>query len=223
MNSGKDNPYIRSFYDHAVKNGFSQEWLFGEENLEHYIDTATDAYSDYALFKHVFKGRYDTDLFAHMMRVDLRSRLDITAGIASGEKYESVMLIEPPKAEKTGMADYFGVARPEDFKLLLQPIIYRLEGFEKYARENRKQFLDDNTWYVYIFATGKEYQGRGYGKKLMEELLSFACENGFRLCLETNERGNLGMYEHFGFRTVKESLYQNTLEHYNMIYDAKLS
>ncbi len=214
MNSGKDNPYIRSFYDHAEKNGFSRTWMFNGDNLEQYIDTAIDAYSDYALFRHLFKGRYDPELFAHMMNVDFRSRLGITAGIASSGKYESIMLAEPPKTGKTGMSDYLNVARPGDFRLLLEPIIYRLESFEKYSRENRAEFLDDNTWYVYIFATKKAYQRKGCGKKLMEELISYAGENGFRLCLETNESGNLGLYEHFGFRTVKKLLFQNTLEHY---------
>lgn len=221
MSSGRDDPYIRSFYDHAVRKGFSSDCLFGEKNLERYIETSVDAYRDYALFDHVFKGKYDPELFSHMMNVDLRSRLGSLAGIASSERYESVMLAEPPKAEKTGMADYFGVARPEDFKLLLQPIIYRLESFEKYAREKREEFINDKTWYIYVFATKTEYQGKGYGKKLMELLLSFADENGFRICLETNEKDNLELYEHFGFKTVKRSMYQNTLEHYNMIFETR--
>ena len=220
MNSANDNPYIRSLYDHALKNGFSEDWLFCEKNHQEYINTALDAYKDYALFTHLFKGRFDEEILAHVMTVDFRSRLGSTAGISGSERYESVMLVEPPDTRRTGMADYFNVARPGDFKLLLKPVIYRLENFENYAREKREKYIDERTWYIYIFATKKKLQRKGYGKRLMQEMTSFADENDYRLCLETNDGDNVGMYEHFGFRMAEKSMYQNTLEHYNMVYEA---
>ena len=218
MSSVNDNPYIETLYDHITRSGISEECLFGKENLDSYMNTAIDAYRDYSLFRHIFRGDYDTEVFSRMMSVDFRSRLGLTAGISCSDKYESVMLIEPPGSRKTGMKEYFNVARPEDYTLLLRPIIYRLESFEKFALEKRKGYLDDKTWYLYIFATQTGLQGMGYGKKLMELFLSFIDENGYRVCLETNDRENVGMYEHFGFITTESSQYQNTLEHYNMLY-----
>lgn len=38
--------------------------------------------------------------------------------------------------------------------------LYRLEEFEKYALEKRKPFLDEKTWYMYIFATSEDAQGK---------------------------------------------------------------
>jgi ribosomal protein S18 acetylase RimI-like enzyme len=219
MNYLKDNPLIKALYDHAVKCGISEECLLNKENLDNYVNTALDAYKDYSLFQYIFKGVFDPSVFHRMVSVDLRSRLDIAAGLSCINDYESVMILEPPMSRKTRMIEYFNVARPEDYSLLFKPILYRLESFEKFALDKRKQYLDGKTWYLYIFATRSEYKGRGYGKKLMDVLISFVDENGYRICLETNDINNIGMYEHFGFRTVEQSLYQNTLEHYNMLYE----
>ena len=219
MSSGNNNPFTEDLYDHATQNGISDKCLFGEDSLNSYINTAIDAYRDYALFTHIFKGDYDENVFSRMMSVDLRSMLGIMAGMAWCDDYESVMLIEPPSSRKTGMKDYFGVARPEDLTLLLRPIMYRMESFEKFASDKRAPFLDDRTWYLYIFATQSSFKGMGYGKKLMNVLLSYVNRHGYRICLETNDRDNVAMYEHFGFKTVERSLYQNSLEHFNMLYD----
>ena len=219
MTFTNENPSIRALYEHAFSKGLSPKCVFNEETQDRYIETAIDAYRDYALFRYLFNGKYDTDVFSHMMSVDFRSRIGFTAGIASSEAFESVMLIEPPKAEKPDMADYFKVAHPSDYSLLLRPIMYRMEGFEKYALEKREQFLDERTWYIYVFATKEEFKGRGFGRKLMDILLSFADDNKCRVCLETNDSGNVGMYEHFGFKTAAVSQYRGVLEHYNMIYE----
>lgn len=219
MSSGNNNPFIEELYDHAVQSGISDKCLFGEDSLNSYIDTAIDAYRDYVLFRHIFKGNYDESVFSRMMSVDLRSRLGIMAGMAWRDDFESVMLVEPPGSRKTGMKDYFSVARPEDLTLLLRPIMYRVENFEKFASDKRSPYLDDRTWYLYVFATQSSFKGMGYGKKLMDVLLSYVNRHGYRICLETNDLDNVAMYEHFGFKTAGRSMYQNSLEHFNMLYD----
>ncbi len=64
--------------------------------------------------------------------------------------------------------------------------MYKLEDFEKFAHEQRKDYLNDNAWYIYIFATKSEYRGHGYGRRLMDLILSYANKTGCRICLETN-------------------------------------
>ena len=78
--------------------------------------------------------------------------------------------------------------------------------------------MDKKTWYLYLFATKKEYQKLGFGKKLMEMVRSFADENGCRICLETDLERNVAMYEHFGFRMMDASVYKDNLKHFVMLY-----
>ena len=151
-----------------------------------------------------------------MMTVDFKSRMSTMAGIASSDSFESVLLVMPPEVKKTGMREYFKTGRPGDYTLLLRPVMYRLENFEKFAGARRAKYLDPDTWYLYLFATKHAFQGQGYGRKLMDFMVSFAREKSCSLCLETNDHNNVGLYEHFGFRVVDESRYRNTLDHYIM-------
>ena len=103
--------------------------------------------------------------------------------------------------------------RREDVEKLQTP--YALPGEYPFLRGNKK---DDNTWYIYIFATRNEFQRQGHGKKLIKLLCSFADINGYRICLETNLKENVTMYENFGFKNMDSSIYKETLEHYVMLY-----
>ncbi len=220
MSFASSDVWIEEFYKYAAGHGVSEELFFSEKNYDRFIETSVDGFREYPLFLHAFGGRYEEKTLERMMSVDFKSRLGVTAGIASSG-YESVMLIEPPQAKKTGMLNYFRVADAGAYSLLLKPAMYRLEDFERFAMEKRKFFLDDRTIYLYLFVTKKECQGKGYGKSLMKPVLSFADLNGYRVCLETNSEGNIAMYEHFGFGPVDMSKYKDVMTHCVMIYDKR--
>ena len=208
---------IREFYAHAVRNDFSEELFLSETNRNRYVETAVDGYRDYPLFMQVFDGTYDEKTLARMMAVEFKSRLHTTVGIATGG-YESVMLIEPPMTKKPGIFQHVRVADPGDYTLLFKKGMYRQEEFEKFALKKRSPYLDETTWYLFVYATRKEFQGQGYGKKLMKQVLSFADSTGNRVCLETNRAENIAMYEHFGFKNVDSSRYRDSLDHYVLLY-----
>lgn len=216
MNTARSENQIKEFYGFASEQGVSEYLFFRAGNYERYIETAVDGYNGYPLFLHVFGGKYDEKTLERMMSVDFMSRLDTMAGIASSD-HESVMMIEPPGTQKTGMMQYVRVADFGAYTLLFKPAMYRLEDFEKYALEKRKKFLDEKTWYIYLFATKKEFQGCGYGNKLMNTVLSFADDKGCNICLETNSEGNIAMYEHFGFVSEDMSEYKD-MKHCVMVY-----
>ncbi|HAK57508.1 MAG TPA: hypothetical protein DCP06_00865 [Lachnospiraceae bacterium] len=221
MNSEKNKLLLREFYDHAIRNGVDEDVIFSADNLMEYVDTALDAYREYPLFLHTFDGVYNEKVLSRMMKVDFRSRLKLMGGIASSKNYESILLFEPPNTPKTGMVEYVRVADVGDFSLLFRSAMYKQEKYEDYALEKRKEYLDDNTWYIYIFATRNEFQRQGHGKKLIKLLCSFADINGYRICLETNLKENVTMYENFGFKNMDSSIYKETLEHYVMLYTGK--
>ncbi len=210
---------ILEFYEYVRQQGFSKELLFTAENQNRFIETSVDGYREYPLFLHIFGGKYDETVFRRMMSVDFLSRLagNTMAGIASSG-YESVLLLEPPASNRVGMKEYVKVAKPADFLLLFKKPMYRLEDFEKYALRKREAYLDENTWYVYIFATKMACQHQGYGKKLLNLMLSYADDKKCRICLETNSAANVQMYEHFSFRVMEDDVYQGTLEHHVMLY-----
>lgn len=211
------NGQIKDLYDYAIKTGLTGNSCFSADNVGQYIETSIDAYSTYPLFLYIFGGNYNAKTLTRMMEVDFKSRLGTMAGLA-GEGFESVVMLEPPLTPRTGLLQYVKVAHPGDYSLLVKPAKYRLEDFERYALEKRKPYLDDKTWYMYLFATKQEFQGKGYGKKLLDTLVGFAKERGFRLCLETNLDSNVGLYEHFGFRVMDSFRYKDAMDHFVMLY-----
>ncbi len=214
--SSEDN--IEEFYRHALSEGISKEQLFSSDNLKEYIDTSVDGYRKYPLFVDMFKGNYNEAVLSRMMNIDYKSRIGRIAGIASSENYESVMLLEPPCSEKVSMLQYFKIAKISDYMLYFRPSLHRQQNYEDYALSKRKPYLDEKTWYVYVFVTKGEFQRHGYGKKLMHVACSFADKTGTRICLETNQDANVAMYEQFGFKLKDTSVYKNRMDHFVMVY-----
>ncbi|MBQ7077086.1 MAG: GNAT family N-acetyltransferase [Lachnospiraceae bacterium] len=220
MSCTSSNKYLNELYDYARESGVSEIQFLSKDNISEFIKTSVDAYTNYPLFCNIFKGPVNRKTLSRMMLVDYKSRLhmDMIGGLTSSEKYEAVIMFEPPMTGKIGIREYMKVAKPLDYLMLLNPSFYRQEAYEDYSLEKRKPYLDDKTWYVYVFATKKECQRKGFGKPLINLLTSFAKEKGYRICLETDLKENVAMYEKFGFKLKDESVYKGNLNHYVLLY-----
>ena len=98
INLKKDiNQSIKLFTDYCIKNGFNKELFLNEKNIDEYAKTAANGYIGYPVMDVNFNGKYDEHLFYRMLRIDFKSRLNKSIGIAS-ENYESVLIIEAPMA-----------------------------------------------------------------------------------------------------------------------------
>lgn len=214
----KSKLYINELYEYASLMDIPKEGFINAKNLNEYVATAVDAYKGYSVFQYMYDGKYDEVELAQMLTIDYKSWIDRIAGMSVSQNYESIVLLEPPNAKRVGMLDYIRTATLPEFKLLFRPSLHRLEKFSKFALKLRKQFLDERTWYFYIFATRHDAQGKKYGKRLMNVLLSFAEDRNYRICLETNSDSNLSMYEHFGFKKMVSSCFNDSIVHYVMLF-----
>ena len=212
--------HIRDFYEYTLAKGFQRELFLSRDNMEKYIDTVVEAFNGYPLFQYIFRKKYDADLMTRITNLDLRTRFHTLAGIASSAKFESILIIEPPLAKKPGMLDYIKHADARDAAVFIKPSTYRQDSFENYAVKKMRPYMDEKTWYIYIFTTKKEYQRKGYGKKLMNLMCSYADERKCRISLETNLEDNVAMYEQFGFRLMDSSIYRKKVMHYVFLYEA---
>jgi ribosomal protein S18 acetylase RimI-like enzyme len=220
MKTENDGEKIKELYDFCVNNGIPEDRFLSDGNLDRYIETSIDAYRNYPMFMYVFNGVYDKDTLERMLKVDFKSRMKKMLGISNGN-YESVILVEPPMAKRTGLMQYIKAADRSSYSLLLKAATYRQDTYEKYALKKRKPYVDEKTWYIYIFATKKSLQRMGYGKKLMKAVVGFANANGYRLCLETNASENVTMYERFGFKLMDSTIFKKRIWHYVMLYDGE--
>ena len=63
---------------------------------------------------------------------------------------------------------------------------------------------EDPCWFLDIVAVDAPARGRGHARRLIEHGLTRAHDEGLPAFLETSIRGNVGLYERFGFRVVEE-------------------
>ena len=208
--------YIKEFKEFCTKSGFDEDTFLSLRNLDRYIDTVVDGFEGYPVWVETFKGDYKPRILKRMLELDFKSRIHNLIGLSTDD-YRSVILLEPPMTEKPGKLRYFLSADIHTFSVFLHPSTYRQDDFENYALRTRTPFIDEKTWYLYIFTTQKKYQRQGYGKKLIGSIISFAKEKGYSLCLETDLDENVPMYENFGFRVMDSSIYNNSLHHYVMV------
>lgn len=81
---------------------------------------------------------------------------------------------------------------------LMNPVFSLLDK----DRSDNMQGID----YLYLMIIGVRtvFQGKGFGGKLIEALISYAIQMGKPIYLETQTEANVRMYEKFGFSTIRQ-------------------
>jgi ribosomal protein S18 acetylase RimI-like enzyme len=67
-----------------------------------------------------------------------------------------------------------------------------------------KDLMKEPHWYLANIGIDPEYQGKGFGSKLIKPMLERSEKEGHPVFLETNFEGNVGLYEHLGFEVLDE-------------------
>lgn len=93
-----------------------------------------------------------------------------------------------------------------DFKLVFKTIgLENVFRVLKRERQLKKQHLNEPHIHPMIIGVKKEFQGRGVGPRLIQEVMSYHKNNKLSCIIETTTRSNLKLYEKFGFRVTKET------------------
>ena len=77
-----------------------------------------------------------------------------------------------------------------------------LPVFEPIEADRRENMKGREYTYLMIIGVATEFQGRGFGSKLLRALLEESDRAGVPIYLETETERNVRMYERLGFRTV---------------------
>jgi GNAT superfamily N-acetyltransferase len=88
----------------------------------------------------------------------------------------------------------------------------KLKEFDQHALRKRKELAPAKHWYLAVLAVDPEYQGKGYGSKLLNEMLSNIDKEGLPCYVETEGEKNVSMYQRFGFKVVDEFTVPNTTD-----------
>ncbi len=75
--------------------------------------------------------------------------------------------------------------------------------FKPMTEDRRKHMDGCNYLYLLVVGVATEMQGKGFGRKLIGAAIEKSEREGRQLYLETETEENVQMYEHFGFRLLK--------------------
>lgn len=98
----------------------------------------------------------------------------------------------------------------------MQKMMMVRRGWTDYtiAHLNTPDFVD-----VSLVAVRKEYQGKGYLRKLMAEPFRLADELGIPCILDTDTEHKAIRYESVGMRVERDRILENGMHFYTMIYE----
>jgi len=75
----------------------------------------------------------------------------------------------------------------------------------KPVTDYRREYMAGHTFrYLLVFGVPIELQGKGFGRKLIDAVIEKSDRDGLQLYVGAGSEENLRMYEHFGFRLLKE-------------------
>lgn len=193
-------------------------YLVKKKDIPRLAEVAADAYRDYPLHNWFTKGKYDAKASKLLMQVSLKTMTEDAVIYADSEEINGFAAWLP-----------FGFTGNKALPFLLNGglelflhagfgLIGRLQTYEDYAMNLKKQFTDHYDWYLFNLSVKKDAQGKGIASKLMRPMLKFCDDERMVAYLETNKGSNVGLYQHYGFDLMKEELIpQTTVYHYAMV------
>ena len=193
-------------------------YLVQKKDLHRLAEVATDAYRDYPLHNWLTRGTYDAVASHLLMEVTLKTMTKDAIIYADSEELNGFAAWLP-----------FGFTGNKTVPFLMNggmrlflhagfDMIGRLQTYENYAMNLKKQYTDHYDWYLFNLSVKKDAQGKGIASKLMRPMLQFCDDERMVAYLETNKDTNVGLYRHYGFDLMKEEVIPGTpVTHYAMV------
>ncbi|MFC1919993.1 GNAT family N-acetyltransferase [Chloroflexota bacterium] len=86
----------------------------------------------------------------------------------------------------------------------------RMKAFGDYVDSVHAQQAPFPHWFLQTISVDPDHQGKGYASSLLRPILARIDEEGLPCYLETLDKQDVSIYEHFGFKVVHESIVPKT-------------
>ena len=104
--------------------------------------------------------------------------------------------VTPERAIEGGFGELPGVMGEGAFNRFFTALAF--------AEEYHKRDVSEPHWYTMVLGVDPAFQGRGYGRSLLEPVMDRARADGTPVYLETAQPKNVSFYEKMGFRVLRE-------------------
>ena len=122
--------------------------------------------------------------------------------VSTSENLEGVMAITPHDKPMT----FLRIIRSGAFIVSMKLVSLRkmMGAVEKAMEEAKKSLNLEPYIYLFIIGVSQEFQGKGFGGKLLRAIVEKADIERKPMYLETQNEKNVSLYEKYGFHVVKK-------------------
>jgi ribosomal protein S18 acetylase RimI-like enzyme len=79
-------------------------------------------------------------------------------------------------------------------------------AFDDYVSSLHKRHVPFRHWYLELLGVDPAYQGKGYASTLLKAMFTRIDKERLPCFLETDEKRDVSIYQHYGFRVVEEGV-----------------
>ena len=179
-----------------------------------FICVMENAFSPDPLFQKLFIrnhtaliARYRVRAFlSFMFDMSMLMRLD-ARGIFDGDRLVACYILEVPGANTFRKISGTILVLMRALVLPWKISFGTLKLLNDYMRVIRSNTPQGRYYYLMMIGVHEAARGKGIGKSLMQEIIRHAesDKTAIGICLDTENKTNLGLYEHFGFKMTKEA------------------
>jgi len=171
-----------------------------KKDIKKAANVLANAFSEDPMWKKIFKEEDKYRVISEMM-----ARFSLKYGnvFSTSDNLEGVMaILSHDKAEMTGWRIIRSGAFFLSMKLL--SVMKTMKPVGKAIKEEKKNLNIGPYIYLLIIGVSQEFQGKGFGGKMLRALIEKAENEGKSIYLETQIEKNVKLYEKYGFYVFKK-------------------
>ncbi|MBY8992412.1 MAG: GNAT family N-acetyltransferase [Candidatus Lokiarchaeota archaeon] len=170
-----------------------------KKDLKNAVDVLTNAFSEESMWDEVFN---DEDKNRVLTEVMVRFCLKYGNVLSTSDNLEGIIAIAPHDKEMTALR----VIRSGAFFLSMKISneSKKMKVLSNSIEEAKKSLNLSPYIHLLIMGVSQEFQGKGFGGKLLRAVIEKAETEGKPIYLETQKEGNVSLYEKYGFSVKKK-------------------
>jgi len=177
----------------------SELFKIQKRDLKNAVDVLTDAFSKESMWKEVFTDEEKNRILTEVM---VRFCLKYGSVYATSENFEGIMALAPHDKEMTTWT----IIRSGAFFLSMKIAdeAKKMEVLNSAVEEAKKSLNLGSYIHLLMMGVSQEFQGKGFGGKLLRALIEKAEAEKKSIYLETQKENNVKLYEKYGFSVKKK-------------------
>ena len=170
-----------------------------KKDLKNSVNVLANAFSDESMWKKIFN---DEDKNRILTEVMVRFCLKYGNVLATSDNLEGVMAIAPYDKEMTTLRVILSGAFFLSMKISKEA--KKMEVLSNAVEEAKKSLNLGTYIHLLIMGVSTEFQGKGFGGKMLRALIEKAETERTPIYLETQKEENVNFYEKYGFSVKKK-------------------